>query len=443
MLNVLKIALRNLARFGRRTLLTSTLITLGIVSVLLFIAIAGSFKAMMIGQFTDAVLGHIEVHRKGYVASIDSLPLNLNMSPMALGRAEEALKKLDAVEAYSNRVKLGAMFSNFTETTSIRVNGIDPQAEVATTPMLPGRITEGSKEGPVLKRGEILIPLLLSRGMKVQVGDTIVLVATNREGSVNGKTFTVRGVLESVSGPSGRDGYIHIADARDLLRMKDGEVSEIAIRLKNPAQLDRVYAQLSQELTGYAGKSGNQGMSGAAGKAEGANIGAAGAVAMGPGGGSGLEVHTWADLSPFASIARMIDLLTLFIKIMLVSIVLVSVMNVMVMAVYERIREIGTISAIGTPPGKILSLFLAEGLLLGVGGTALGTVIALAVIYALNMWKITFNFGMQQGLVLSPSIRPADVVIVAAMVVIMALLASLQPAWKASRMDPVTALGHV
>jgi putative ABC transport system permease protein len=415
MLNVLKIALRNLARFGRRTLLTSTLITLGIVSVLLFVAIAGSFKAMMIGQFTDAVLGHIEVHRKGYVASIDNLPLNLNMPPAMVGRVEQALKKLDAVEAYSNRVKLGAMFSNFTETTSIRINGIDPQAEVATTPMLPGRMSEGSKQGPVLKRGEILIPQLLARGMKVKVGDTIVLVATNRDGSVNGKTFTVRGILESVSGPSGRDGYIQIDDARELLRMKDSEVSEIAIRLKNPAQLDQVYAKLSQELAGVTNKDGKP----------------------------VLEVHTWADLSPFASIARMIDLLTLFIKIMLVSIVLVSIMNVMVMAVYERIREIGTIAAIGTPPRKILSLFLAEGLLLGVGGTALGTVIALAIIYALNIWKITFNFGMQQGLVLSPSIRPMDVVIVAVMVVIVALLASLQPAWKASRMDPVTALGHV
>jgi len=429
MLKVLKIALRNLARFGRRTLLTSTLITLGIVSVLLFVAIAGSFKAMMIGQFTDAVLGHIEVHRKGYVASIDNLPLNLNMQPSAVERVGQALKKLDAVEAYSNRVKLGAMFSNFTETSSIRINGIDPQAEVATTPMLPGRITEGSKEGPVLKRGEILIPQLLARGMKVKVGDTIVLVATNRDGSVNGKTFTVRGILESVSGPSGRDGYIQIDDARELLRMKDSEVSEIAIRLKNPAQLDQVYAQLSKELTGTTGKSGNTGTAGTAGTA-------------GQGGG-GLEVHTWADLSPFASIARMIDLLTLFIKIMLVSIVLVSIMNVMIMAVYERIREIGTISAIGTPPRRILSLFLAEGLLLGVGGTALGTAIALAAIYALNVWKITFDFGQQHGLVLSPSIRPMDVVIVAAMVVIVALLASLQPAWKASRMDPVTALGHV
>jgi putative ABC transport system permease protein len=140
---------------------------------------------------------------------------------------------------------------------------------------------------------------------------------------------------------------------------------------------------------------------------------------------------------------RMIDLLALFIKIMLVSIVLISVMNVMMMAVYERIREIGTISAIGTPPRRILSLFLTEGLLLGVGGTAVGTAISLAVIYALNVWKIHFNFGQQQGLVLSPSIGFVDVLIIAGLVVVMTLLASLQPAWKASRMDPVTALGHV
>jgi putative ABC transport system permease protein len=435
MLNVLKIALRNLARFGRRTLLTSTLITLGIASVLLFVATAGSFKAMMIGQFTDAVLGHLEVHRKGYVASIDNLPLNLNMRLTRVEKVEQVLNKLDGIEAYSERVKLGAMFSNFTETTSIRINGVDPAKEVATTPLLPGRVTEGSKEGALLKPGEILIPTLLARGMSVKVGDTIVLVATNREGSVNGKTFTVRGIMESISGPSGRDGYIHINDARDLLRMKEPEVSEIVIRLKNPAQLDQVYAQLSQELVGAAGAAGK---SGSGGKPANGSTGGGGG-----GGGGGLEVHTWAALSPFSNIANMIDLLTVFIKIMLVSIVLVSVMNVMIMAVYERIREIGTISAIGTPPRRILSLFLTEGLLLGLGGTALGTAISLAVIYALNVWKITFNFGMQQGLVLSPAISPKDVVIIAGMVVVVALLASLQPAWKASRMDPVTALGHV
>jgi len=421
-LNVLKIALRNLARFGRRTLRTSTLVTLGVVAVLLFVAVAGSFKAMMIGQFTDAILGHLEVHRSGYVASIDNLPLNLNMPPDMVRKVEQALDRMPEVEAYSERVKFGAMFSNFTETTSIRVNGIDPVKETATTPLLPGRIIEGSKTGALLNPGEILIPALLARGMKVKTGDTIVLVATNRDGSVNGKTFTVRAILESVTGPSGRDGYVRIEDAGNLLRMTQPEISEIAVRLRNPAQLDQVYARLSRELGSAAG-----------GAPDGAGKGA----------GSALEVHTWAALSPFSSIANMIDLLTVFIKIMLVSIVLISVMNVMVMAVYERIREIGMISAIGTPPGRILSLFLTEGLLLGLGGTALGIAISIGAIYALNVWKLTFNFGQQQGLVLSPAIGVKDIAIIAGMVMIIALLASLQPAWKASRMDPVRALGHV
>jgi len=426
MLNILKIALRNLARFHRRTLLTSTLITLGIVAVLLFMATAGSFKAMMIGQFTDAVLGHLEIHRRGYVASIDTLPLNLNLQPAMVGKVQEALNNLDAVEAYSERVKLGAMFSNFTETTSVRVNGVDPAKEIATTPLLPGRLVGGDRGGVLLKPGEILIPTLLARGMKVNVGDTIVLVATNREGSVNGKTFTVGGAMEAVTGPSGRDAYIHIDDARTLLRMTQPEVSEIAIRLKDPAQLDTVYEQLSQAMGFTAGKDGKPAPDAAK-----------------KGGGTELEVHTWAALSPFSNIAKMIDLLTVFIKIMLVSIVLISVMNVMVMAVYERIREIGTISAIGTPPRRILALFLTEGLLLGLGGTALGVAISLTAIYALNVWKISFDFGQQQGLLLAPSIGAADVLTISGMVVLMALLASLQPAWKASRMDPVRALGHV
>ena len=434
MLNILKIAVRNLARFGRRTLLTSSLITLGIVGVLLFVAVAGSFKSIMIGQFTDSMLGHLEVHRKGYVASIDSLPLNLNMQPTMIGKVEQALSKMDAVEAYAPRVKFGAMFSNFTETTSIRMSGIDPEKEAATTPLLPGRVIEGSKEGALLKPGEILIPALIARGFKVKVGDTVVIVATNRDGSVNGKTFTVRAVLESVSGPGGKDGYITIDDARALLRMKEAEVSEIAIRLKNPAQLNAVYAQLSKELSSIAGAGASAGTGTGSGDMSGT---------AGKGGGSGLEVHTWAALSPFSNIANMIDLLAVFIKIMMVSIVLISVMNVMMMAVYERIREIGTISAIGTPPRRILGLFLTEGLLLGLGGAALGTAISLAAIYALNVWKVTVKFGMQQNIVLSPAVSATDIMTIAAMVVIMALLASLQPAWKASRMDPVTALGHV
>ena len=413
MLDVLRIAGRNLSRYRRRTLLTLLLIVIGMVAVLLFIAVTGSFKTMMVGQITDSVLGHLEVHRKGYVASIDTLPLNLNMQPAAVAKVDEALGQIDAVETWSPRIKFGAMFSNFTETTSIRVNGVDPGREAATVPLLPGRMIEGPKNGALVGKGEIVIPVLLARGMKVSVGDTVVLVATNRDGSVNGKTFVIRSITEGISGPGGRDGYIHIDDARELLRMKEAEVSEIAIRLQDPAQLERVTAALKQALEGVTS----------------------------PEGKPVLEVHTWAELSPFASLAKMIDLMTVFIKVVLVSIVLVSVMNVMVMAVYERIREIGTIAAIGTPPSRILSLFLGEGLLLGVIGTALGTAVSLAVIYALNVWQVHFAFGQQQDLVLAPEIGALQVASIALMVV--ALLASLQPAWKAARLDPIDALRHV
>ena len=140
MLDVLRIAGRNLSRYRRRTLLTLLLIVIGMVAVLLFIAVTGSFKTMMVGQITDSVLGHLEVHRKGYVASIDTLPLNLNMQPAAVAKVDEALGQIDAVETWSPRIKFGAMFSNFTETTSIRVNGVDPGREAATVPLLPGRM---------------------------------------------------------------------------------------------------------------------------------------------------------------------------------------------------------------------------------------------------------------------------------------------------------------
>ena len=115
-------------------------------------------------------------------------------------------------------------------------------------------------------------------------------------------------------------------------------------------------------------------------------------------------MHTWEALSPFFNIAQMIDMMTLFIKIMLIAIVLMSVMNVMIMAVYERIREIGTIAAIGTLPGKILSMFVVEGFCLGILGRSPGHV-GIVVIFVLSLLKISFNFGQADGLSCARSSR--------------------------------------
>jgi putative ABC transport system permease protein len=115
----------------------------------------------------------------------------------------------------------------------------------------------------------------------------------------------------------------------------------------------------------------------------------------------------------------------------------------MVTAVYERIREIGTIAAIGTPPGKIVAMFLIEGFSLGLFGAIVGDILGVAVIFALNAAELTFDFGRQKGLILSPGISLQDILTISIIVIIISVLASLQPAYKASRMNPIDALRHV
>jgi putative ABC transport system permease protein len=176
---------------------------------------------------------------------------------------------------------------------------------------------------------------------------------------VNGKQFAVGGILEGVTGPGGRDGYVHIEDAANLLRMEEMEISEVAVRLRDFSRLRSVFA----DLEGRLGQEKN------------------------PAGKPALEVHTWETLSPFYNIARMIDLMTVFIKIMLVAIVLVSIV--------------------------------------------------------LKLSKITFDFGRETGLLLTARLNPADLLAVAGIVIVVAVVASLQPSFKAARMDSITALGHV
>jgi putative ABC transport system permease protein len=412
MLKLFKIAARNLSRYRRRTLLTSSLIAIGVMFVLVFIAASGSFKYIMIGQITDSMLGHLQVHKRGYVASIDSLPLTLNLNAKAEKKLEQTMENIPEIESFSPRIKFGGMFSNFIETTNIRVNGVDPEKEIATVPLFLSRIKQGGKS---IKEGEILIPELLANGMKSKVGDTVVIIATNRDGSVNGKQFVVGGIIESVTGPGGRDGYMHIKDAMEVLRLEEREISEVAVRLKDFDRLNAVSRRLDELLSTELNKQGKP----------------------------IFDVRTWEKLSPFYNVARMIDVMTFFIKLMLIAIVLVSIMNVMIMAVFERIREIGTISAIGTMPQKILSLFLIEGFTLGVFGAVVGNILALGVVFLINLVKITFNFGRQSGLVLSPSLTTGDILLISGIVIIVSVTAALQPAFKASRMEPVEALRHV
>ena len=412
MANIFKLAVRNLTRYKRRTFLTLSLIAIGVLFVTGFMAVTGSFKHLMIRQITDSFLGHMQIHHKGYLAAMETLPLTMNMKPQTVEKVVNCLNNISEIEVYSMRIKFGAMFSNFKETTNIRLNGVYPEQELKTVPLLIPRITKGEKS---LKKGEILVPELLAKGMEVNVGDIVVVIATNQDGSINGKQMKIGGILESATGPGGRDGYIHMEDAVEILRMEEMEISEIAVRVNDFNNLQKIHRDLDSELSSQLNKAGKP----------------------------IFEVHTWENLSPFYNIARMIDLMTFFIKLMLIAVVLISIMNVMIMAVYERVREIGTIAAIGTLPRKILSMFLMEGFLLGVGGAIIGGLLSIAIIYIINLAEFTYDFGRQTNILMTVTFNPRDLLVVSGIVVAVAVIASLQPALKASRMDPIQALGYL
>ena len=146
-LTVATLSLRNASSGGNFMMIVGLQMLVG--SVLLFIAVAGSFKSMMVAQFTDSMVGHLQVHRRGYVGAMESLPVDRNMRPRMLVKLYETLDAADGIEAWSPRVKLMAMFSNFANTTSIRLNGIDPARELATVPLVANRVLEGGAVVPL------------------------------------------------------------------------------------------------------------------------------------------------------------------------------------------------------------------------------------------------------------------------------------------------------
>jgi putative ABC transport system permease protein len=135
--------------------------------------------------------------------------------------------------------------------------------------------------------------------------------------------------------------------------------------------------------------------------------------------------------------------MTLGIRIIIIAVVLISVLNVMIMSVYERVREIGTLAAMGTQPGRIMALFVAEGFCLGLVSALAGAAAGLAVLWVLNITGVDIAFGRGQIFTLAPTVAPLEVVSACLIVLSVSILASLQPAAKAAKLDPVEALRHV
>ena len=165
--------------------------------------------------------------------------------------------------------------------------------------------------------------------------------------------------------------------------------------------------------------------------------------------GADVEVLPWNEIDTY--LGSMLAVMDGFVIVWIVVIFLAlsfGLINTLVMAVFERVREIGLMLALGMTPRSILTQIVAESTLLLVIGLAIGNLLAWATIEPLKS-GIDVSIvaeGMEffgAASVLYPALYLEDVVLANVIVIVLGFLASLSPAWRASRYDPVRAITQV
>jgi putative ABC transport system permease protein len=155
-------------------------------------------------------------------------------------------------------------------------------------------------------------------------------------------------------------------------------------------------------------------------------------------------LQTWKDLADFYyKVVDLYDGIFRVVKIIIGAIVFFSIANTMTMTVFERVQEIGTLRAIGITKGGITSLFIVEGILIGVIGGILGNVVGIAVAKIINLCggvEMTPPPGMTVGFNAEILIVPEVLLYGFVLTVLVSVVSSVYPAFKASRLQIVDAL---
>ena len=165
--------------------------------------------------------------------------------------------------------------------------------------------------------------------------------------------------------------------------------------------------------------------------------------------GPDVEVLPWNKLDPY--LGSMLAVMDGFVVVWIVVVFLAlsfGLVNTLVMAIFERVREIGLMLALGMTPRNILSQILAESILLLVIGLAIGNLAAWATIEPLKggIDVSIVGEGMEywgSASILYPALYLKDVILANIIVIVLGFFASLSPAWRASRYDPVRAITKV
>lgn len=394
---------RNLWRHPRRTLIILFAITLGV----WFMVISA---AMMIGivesQVRDTIfnlLGHAQIHHTRYR---DDPAIEHSMA--APSGALLGVLRSSEIKQWSVRVRLPAIVTSERESRGVTLVGIDPAREHGLS--LIGNPVVGGRGLESIDDKGIIIGRRMAEKLETRIGKRIVIMAQDKNNEVADRGFRIVGLFQAELAAT-ETAYVFtgLKTAQKLLGMADG-ISEISLITSSREELDPLVARLRVAAPE-------------------------------------LESMSWQELEPL-----MVTALKLYDNFMIIWYLIIFVAmafgltNTMLMAVFERTREIGLFQALGMRPRIIVGQVMLESLILLLMGAALGNFtgwLTTNVILVDGIDLSAFARGMEQfamGSIMYFRLETEDLIIINSIVVILGLLASLYPAWKAARFVPVEAI---
>lgn len=400
----LRLALRNLIRYRARTLIALSAISFGIIALIL----AGGFIEWIFWSFRESIIhsktGHIQAVRPGYFESGRSDPFSylLSTDPPSIG----SLSSDPEIKAVAAKLNFNGLISFKDTTIAFIGEGTDVEQEKGAAHLL--HIDSGAPLSANNAK-EIMLGKGLAEYLGARIGDTVVLLGSTAAGGVNAVEAKVRGVFITENKAYDDSALrVPIPLAREFLRAKGAHAW--VIYLSETRSTERVLKNLKQRYHG-----------------------------------ANLEFVPWYQLADFYMktvelFSRQLNVVRLVIAVIIV----LSISNTLIMSVLERTGEIGTLMALGQKRRDILRLFLSEGLLLGILGGVLGLAIGLILAYILSVVGIPMppapgmSTGFDAGIVVTPALALGALLLAIGTTA----LASVYPAFKASRMEIVDALRH-